>query len=69
MFVTPSETVNNPISVSLENGTVWAVTGQGWLSELSIDQSSRLRGRLFLDGKETDPVPGVYRGSVCVIPD
>ena len=50
--MTPSETVNNPISVSLKNGSEWTVTGRGWITELSIDEGRTLRGRLFLDGRE-----------------
>ena len=68
VFVTPSETVNNPISVSLKNGSEWTVTGRGWITELSIDEGSTLRGRLFLDGREISPAPGVYRGKIRVEP-
>ena len=62
--VTPSKTVNNPVAVSLTNGSVWTVSGACYLTELVLDESSSVEGRLFVDGKETAIVPGKYTGNL-----
>ncbi len=48
--VTPGPTVNNPVSVQLENGSVWTVRGKSHLRELSLDETSSIRGTLYVIG-------------------
>lgn len=62
--VTVSETVNNPVAVSLSNGSVWTVAGACHLTELSVDETSTVVGKLWGDGKETTIAPGVYTGKL-----
>ena len=66
VFVTPSETVNNPIAVSLKNGSVWNVTGRGFLTHLELDESSVFNGRLTVNGCDIMPQPGNYDGKIVV---
>ena len=62
--VTPSKTVNNPIAVRLTNSSTWTVHGDCYLEELQIDETSRVIGRLYVDGIENDAVPGTYNGKL-----
>ena len=66
MNVSVSETVNNPVAVSLTNGSVWTVSGQCYLTELAVDESSMVVGKLWIDGQETAIVPGIYTGKLCL---
>ena len=54
--------------VELKQGSVWNVTGAGYLTALTVEAGSVLRGKLVVDGKETDPKPGTYRGIIRVFP-
>lgn len=62
--VTPSETVNNPVAVKLTKGSVWTVSGQCYLTELIVDESSAVVGKLFVNGQETAIIPGKYTGNL-----
>jgi hypothetical protein len=59
-----------PLSVSLDGGSRWAVTRTSWLSSLQLAPDARLEAaagrklRLFVNGKETSPVPGRYAGAI-----
>ena len=66
--VTPSETVNNPVSVSLRNGSEWTVTGPSHLASLTIEDGSAIRGKLYVNGTETQAAPGSYEGNLLVLP-
>ena len=66
--VTPSETVNNPVSVSLRNGSEWTVTGPSHLASLTIEDGSAIRGKLYVNGAEIQAAPGSYEGSLLVLP-
>lgn len=66
VFVTPSETVNNPVSVSLKNGSIWQVRGTCYLSELTVDGTSRVQGSILADGVFRPVTPGRYQGPLVL---
>ena len=68
VFVIPGPTVNNPIAVSLKHNSQWTVTAPGYLTSLTIDESSKLLGKLTVDGVPTPSEPGTYTGSILVLP-
>ena len=61
---------NAGISVALRAGTVWKVTGRGYITSLTVDGSSRLEGaKVFVNGVETAVESGrTYTGVVRVEP-
>ena len=53
----------------LTAGSVWNVTRTSYLTSLSVDETSRLCGRVFVDGIATEPLPGkTYSGCITVEP-
>lgn len=66
VFVTASETVNNPVAVTLRHGSTWTVTAPSYLRRLTIEAGSQIHGRLFVDGIETAAAPGTYEGALLV---
>ncbi len=49
---------DNDAEVTLENGAVWNVTGEGLLTSLTVGEGCVFNGRAFLDGSEFVPEPG-----------
>lgn len=64
--VTPSETVNNPVAVTLRGGSVWNVTGISYLKKLTIEEGSVLNGNLYVNGTRTDAVAKTYTGNLVL---
>lgn len=62
---TPGPVCNNGVIVTLNAGTTWTVTGDCWLSKLTISDGAKLTGaKLTVNGKDQDAVPGTYTGDV-----
>ena len=66
VFVTPSETVNNPVAVTLHGESIWTVTAPSYLRKLTMENGSRINGKLFVNGVETALLPDTYEGSLLV---
>ena len=62
---TPAPAINNPVHLTLRNGATWTPTGDSYLEQLDLDESSRVEGRILVDGKEVSG-PGRYTGSILV---
>ena len=62
-------TVNNPVSLTLANGSVWTVTGDSYLASLTIDETSSIQGEgltMTVDGVPTEIAPGTYAGEIVL---
>lgn len=64
---TPAPAINNPVHLTLRNGAIWTPTGDSYLEQLDLDESSRVEGRILVDGAEVSG-PGRYTGSILVRP-
>ena len=65
----PAPTVNNPVTLNMLNGSKWMVTGDNYLSSLTIDETSSILGmnvRMTVDGVETEIAPGTYAGEIVL---
>ncbi len=65
----PAPTVNNPVSLTMQNGAKWMVTGNNYLASLTIDETSSIMGMgvvMTVDGVETEIAPGTYTGEVVL---
>ena len=65
----PAPTVNNPVSLTMQNGAKWMVTGDNYLASLTIDESSSILGMgvtMTVNGKETPIEPGTYTGAIVL---
>lgn len=55
------------VIVSLEQGSVWNVTRTCYLTSLTVDETSTLKGQVFVNGEAVQPAPGVtYTGTILV---
>ena len=62
-------TVNNPVSVTMQNGSTWMITGSNYLTSLTLDESSSIKGMglvMTVDGVETEIAPGTYTGEIVL---
>ena len=65
-------TVNNGVAVSLTDGSVWTVTGTGYITSLTIDESSTVTGAdgkkviMTVDGVPTQIEAGNYTGRIVL---
>ncbi|MCD8116589.1 MAG: hypothetical protein LUE21_05665 [Oscillospiraceae bacterium] len=62
-------TVNNPVSLTLTNGSTWMVTGTNYLTSLTIDETSTVMGMslvMTVDGVETEIAAGTYEGEIII---
>ena len=62
-------TVNNPVSLTMQNGSKWMVTGTNYLASLTIDETSSINGmglKMTVNGVETPIAPGTYTGEVIL---
>ena len=67
---TPCPAVNNGVIVSLANGSVWNVTGESYLTSLTVDGTSAVNGSVTVDGAAVDTsAGGSWTGSIVVVPD
>lgn len=66
---TPGPPVNNGVIVSLANGSVWNVTGESYLTSLSVDVGSIVNGTVTVNGAPVDnSVGGSWTGDIVVLP-
>lgn len=69
---TPSVAVNNGVIVSLNNGSTWTVTGNSYLTGITITDSSKIMAlngykvTMKVDGVATNIAVGTYKGKVEV---
>ncbi len=62
-------TVNNPVNLTLTNGSNWMITGTNYLDSLTIDESSTIAGMglvMTVDGVETAIEAGTYTGEIIL---
>ena len=65
----PKKPYQAGVIVKLEKGSVWHVTRTCYLTALSVDETSAVSGRVYVDGVPADIVPGtVYTGVITVEP-
>ncbi|MFT4306045.1 MAG: hypothetical protein QM604_04045, partial [Microbacterium sp.] len=64
---TVSEPINGGAIVSLTDGSTWNVTGDSYLTSLTVDSTSTLNGVVTVDGTVVTPVAGTtYTGTILV---
>ena len=64
---TAAATVNNPVYLTLSNGSTWVVTGTSYLTELAVDATSTIVGTVTVDGVEVELEAGTtYTGEIVV---
>ncbi|MCD7845875.1 MAG: hypothetical protein LUG57_08520 [Oscillospiraceae bacterium] len=67
--ITPCSTINNPVYVSLTDGSVWTVTGESYLAQLTVEAGSAVSGIVTVDGEEVDvSAGGTWEGDIVVAP-
>ena len=55
--------------ITLENGSVWTVTGESTLTSLVIGEGCTVNGVMTVDGKEVTPEAGkTYEGTIVISP-
>ena len=65
----PAETRCNPVYLTMTNGAIWMVTGTNYLSGLTIDDSSEIKGmglKMTVNGVETEIKAGSYEGEIIL---
>lgn len=64
---TPEPVINNGVLLTMENSAVWNVTGECYISALTMDESSTLNGDLWVDGEKVDTANGGgWTGNIVV---
>lgn len=67
-----SAAVNNGVIVSLDRKSVWEVTGDCYLTSLTIEKGAVLKAeegkmlQLCVNGILVDPMPGTYKGDIYI---
>ena len=56
------------VNLTLENGSVWTVTGESTLTSLTIDSTSSINGTMTVDGAATPIAAGTYTGAIVLTP-
>lgn len=57
------------VIVKLEKGSAWNVTKTCYLTSLTVDETSTLKGQVFVNGEAVHPAPNVtYTGTIVVEP-
>jgi len=54
------------VTLALEDGSTWIVTGESSLTSLTIGEGCTVSGTMTVDGVPTELVPGTYTGSIVV---
>lgn len=62
---TPCPVVNNGVILELKGKTVWNVTGDSYLSALTVGEEAVINGTVTVDGVEVAP-KGSYTGNILV---
>ncbi|MCD8008163.1 MAG: hypothetical protein LUF68_04420, partial [Clostridiales bacterium] len=67
--ITPCSAINDPVYVSLTNGSVWTVTGESYLAKITVEAGSAVNGMVTVDGEEVDvSAGGVWEVDIIVVP-
>ena len=67
--ITPGEAVNDPVYVTLTNGSVWNVAGDSYLAKLDVESGSTVNGTVTVDGTPVDAsAGGSWTGNIVVSP-
>ena len=72
MDITPAPAVNNGVQLKLANGSVWTVSGESFLNRFELAEGCSVIApegrslRITVDGKDTLPAPGIYRGAIRI---
>lgn len=65
----PKKPYQAGVIVKLEKGSVWNVTRTSYLTALTVDETSTLKGQVFVNGEAVMPQPNVtYTGTIVVEP-
>jgi hypothetical protein len=64
--ITVQKAVNNGVIVHLEPGSVWNVTGTGYLTALTVAEGAVLNGKLTVNGAPVASPSGAYAGDIVV---
>lgn len=59
--------MNNAVKLTLEDGSVWNVTGKSYLAELSVAEGCTVQGTITVNGAAVT-APGSYQGDIVVTP-
>ncbi len=69
---TPCPAVNNGVLVSLDAKSAWTVTGQSYLTSLTLEPGAQVQApagkavSMTVDGVETPIAPGTYKGQIVL---
>ncbi len=67
---TPAEAVNNGVIVTIDAASVWTLTGDAYLTSLTLEEGAVLSGadgktvKMTVDGAETPVQAGIYTGKI-----
>lgn len=70
---TAAPTVNNGVVLSLDQDSVWTVTGTSYLTSLTLQAGAKVEAAagktltMLVDGKETPIGPGTYTGKITML--
>ena len=70
---TAAPTVNNGVVLSLDQDSVWTVTGTSYLTALTLAEGAKVTGvdgrplTMLVDGAETPIAPGTYTGKIALL--
>ena len=56
------------LDLTLKNGAVWTVDETSFLTSLTVEEGSSVDGSMTVDGVPVELVPGVYTGSIVLMP-
>ncbi len=64
---TPAAPINNGVIVSLDENSIWNVTGTSYLTKLTIAEGAKIKGAsMTVDGLATEILPGSYTGMITL---
>ena len=70
---TAAPTINNGVVLSLDQDSVWTVTGTSYLTALTLEEGAKVTGvdgrplTMLVDGAETPIAPGTYTGKIALL--
>ena len=67
--ITPMAKANNPVYVTLTEGSVWNVTGESYIDKLVVESGSTVNGVVTVDGEVVEITDGTeLEGNIVVTP-
>ena len=70
---TAAPPVNNGVILSMDKDSVWIVTDDSYLTSLTLETGAKIEAApgkkltLLVNGEETIPAPGTYRGLISIL--